>query len=507
MTITHKVLARKYRPKRFADLYGQKVLVTTLTNAILYDKLHHAYLLHGIRGVGKTTSARIIASILNCSNVQKNTEGAVEACGKCLNCESFNSASHPDIIEFDAASRTGVDDIRDVLENCEYRPMLGKYKIFIIDEVHMLSKNAFNALLKMIEEPPAHIIFILATTELNKVPLTIISRCQKFDLQRISIPELVQLFEEICKKEDILYAPAALELLAGKADGSARDGLSLLYHLSTLLKDQNQEQITVELINQMLANVDLDQIIKLFNYIITGDSSKALDVLANAYRNNNDLLLIMLELLELVALLTKKFLITGYKQIKYEAYDESLNQLMPNINIIRLNIFWQMLKNAIEELKLGYANSLLISEMNILKMIATNSLSNPSEIIAQTLEEKELPSFKIETIYVFLDHLHKVRNFDLYHYLLNDVQIINYKDKSLVLSSKGSKDILNKKVAIMLASFTGENWSVTCEELEGAVSLKQKLIEQIKESSNWHLLKNYFANSSLTDITHKTTKD
>ena len=147
MTITHKVLARKYRPKRFADLYGQKVLVTTLTNAILYDKLHHAYLLHGIRGVGKTTSARIIASILNCSNVQKNVEEAVEACGECLNCQSFNSASHPDIIEFDAASRTGVDDIRDVLENCEYRPMLGKYKIFIIDEVHMLSKNAFNALL------------------------------------------------------------------------------------------------------------------------------------------------------------------------------------------------------------------------------------------------------------------------------------------------------------------------------------------------------------------------
>jgi len=504
MTTEHKVLARKYRPHRFADLYGQKVLVTTLTNAILYDKLHHAYLLHGIRGVGKTTSARIIAGILNCSDIKKS-DGLVESCSTCPNCISFNMGNHPDIIEFDAASRTGVDDIREVLDTCEYRPMLGKYKVFIIDEVHMLSKNAFNALLKMLEEPPAHILFILATTELYKVPLTIISRCQKFDLQRISIPELVKLFEEICQKENILYTLQALELLATKSDGSARDGLSLLYHLSTLLGQNNKEQITIDLINDMLSSINLAEIIALFTFVITNESKKAVDILANAYKNNHDFALIMLELLELVACMIKKCLIPHHQEIKYELYNEKLNELLPQVNIIRLNIFWQILKNGLEELKLGYTNALLIAEMIILRMIATISLSNPTEIITKTLEEKELPSFNMKSIYAFLDYLYKMRNFDLYHYLLNDVEIIHYKERSLVISEKNSKDILNKKVSIMLESFTGENWSITTDEVFNPISLKQKLVDQIKESDNWQILRNYFNDATITDITHKNT--
>ena len=216
------ILARKYRPQNFDDLLGQDALVQTLTNAIQNNRLHHAYILTGIRGVGKTSTARIIAKALNCIGPDGKGGPTVHPCGVCENCKAITAGRHIDVMELDAASRTGVDDIREILDGVRYKPTNARYKIYIIDEVHMLSKNAFNALLKTLEEPPSHVIFIFATTEIRKVPVTILSRCQRFDLQRLKIEELMKMFHKIIEAEKINAEEEALLMLAKAADGSAR---------------------------------------------------------------------------------------------------------------------------------------------------------------------------------------------------------------------------------------------------------------------------------------------
>ena len=222
------VLARKYRPQTFSELLGQDALVKTITNAIKNNRLHHAYILTGIRGVGKTTTARIIAKALNCTGKDATNGPTVNPCGICENCRAIAESRHIDVLELDAASRTGVDDIREILDGVRYRPTNGRYKVYIIDEIHMLSKQAFNALLKTLEEPPSHVIFIFATTEIRKVPVTVLSRCQRFDLQRLSIETLMTHFKNIIAKENLSAEDEALHLIAKAADGSCRDGLSLL---------------------------------------------------------------------------------------------------------------------------------------------------------------------------------------------------------------------------------------------------------------------------------------
>jgi DNA polymerase-3 subunit gamma/tau len=503
--MAHKVLARKYRPATFSDLYGQDVLVTTVTNAIIHNKLHHAYLLHGIRGVGKTTSARIIANILNCSAIVISNK-KVSACMECANCQHFASGSHPDIIEFDAASKTGVDDIRDILHDCEYRPILGKYKIFIIDEVHMLSKNAFNALLKMLEEPPAHVVFILATTELNKVPITVISRCQKFDLPRISVAVLAELIQKICDEESIKIEHNALQLLAAKADGSARDALSILYHLSTLIAEDAEAAITVNLINQTLATIDLASIVELFDAILHDNADEALKVISHAYKLNSNFFSIIEELLELAAYLQKKLMITNYSDIKYSMHNQKIDALLKKINTCQLGILWQIFKNGLEDLKRGYVNILLTTEMIILRAIAVKSITKPYEAIEQILVQEEDTILSAETIYGFIDHLYQTRNFDLYHYLLNEVTIIKYASPALEISVKGNKPLLNKKISEILFSWTGQHWDVITTDIgDDSASLKQTLLKQIEKSDDWKLLKSHFSNVKIVDLIHNKT--
>ena len=215
------VLARKYRPQNFEDLLGQDALVQTLTNAIKNNRLHHAYILTGIRGVGKTTTARLIAKALNCTGLDGKGGPTIHPCGVCENCKAIAAGRHIDVMELDAASRTGVDDIREILDGVRYKPTNARYKIYIIDEVHMLSKNAFNALLKTLEEPPAHVKFIFATTEIRKVPVTVLSRCQRFDLQRLTIEDLTKLFNKIVAAENLKAEDEALHMIAKAADGSA----------------------------------------------------------------------------------------------------------------------------------------------------------------------------------------------------------------------------------------------------------------------------------------------
>src|SRR5258705_3125470 len=224
----YRVLARKYRPQTFAEVIGQEAMVRTLSNAIAEGRIAQAFILTGVRGVGKTTTARIIARARNCSGIDGTGAPTISPCGECVHCRSIAEDRHVDVIEMDAASRTGVDDIRDLTESVRYRPVSARYKVYIIDEVHMLSKNAFNALLKTLEEPPSDVKFVFATTEVHKVPVTVLSRCQRFSLRRVPIEQLVAHYRQIAAAETVEITPGALGLLARAADGSVRDGLSLL---------------------------------------------------------------------------------------------------------------------------------------------------------------------------------------------------------------------------------------------------------------------------------------
>ena len=224
----YRVLARKYRPTRFEDLIGQDVMVRTLRNAFALNRIAHAFMLTGVRGVGKTTTARIIARALNCIGPDGTGGPTATPCGVCANCTAILADRHPDVIEMDAATRNKVDDAREIIEAVRYKPLQARTKVFILDEVHMLTTQAFNALLKTLEEPPPHITFIFATTEIRKVPITVLSRCQRFDLRRISAAELAGLFTRVAAAEQVSVDPAAMDLIARAADGSARDGLSLL---------------------------------------------------------------------------------------------------------------------------------------------------------------------------------------------------------------------------------------------------------------------------------------
>ena len=254
------VLARKYRPQSFNDLLGQDALVQTLTNAIKNNRLHHAYILTGIRGVGKTTTARLIARALNCTGLDGNGGPTIHPCGVCENCKAIAADRHIDVLELDAASRTGVDDIREILDGVRYKPTNARYKIYIIDEVHMLSKNAFNALLKTLEEPPAHVKFIFATTEIRKVPVTVLSRCQRFDLQRLTIEDLMKLFNKIVAAENLKADNEALHIIAKAADGSARDGLSLLDQAISL----GAGVVKTDVVKEMIGLAERNQTFELF---------------------------------------------------------------------------------------------------------------------------------------------------------------------------------------------------------------------------------------------------
>lgn len=291
------VLARKYRPFTFTDVIGQEALITTLTNAIKADKLHHAYVLTGIRGTGKTTTARIIAMALNCENGPAVTWEDTDPQAKAI-----IQGTHVDVLEFDAASHRGIDDIRDLFEGVAYAPVQGRFKVYIIDEVHMLTMPAFNALLKTLEEPPSNVKFIFATTEVHKIPVTILSRCMRFDLKRIPVATLQQHYANILKQEGIKAEDDALSLIARAADGSARDGLSLLDQAIAIA---GEAPITTAAVTAMLGMADRTRLYDLLDILFSGDAAKTLEKMAEFYTNGQDGLLLVQELMERVHVLTQ----------------------------------------------------------------------------------------------------------------------------------------------------------------------------------------------------------
>src|SRR5438046_994480 len=267
----YRVLARKYRPQTFAEVIGQEAMVRTLSNAIAEGRIAQAFILTGVRGVGKTTTARIIARALNCIGADGTGAPTISPCGECVHCRSIAEDRHIDVIEMDAASRTGVDDIRDLTEGVRYRPVSARYKVYIIDEVHMLSKNAFNALLKTLEEPPPDVKFVFATTEVHKVPVTVLSRCQRFSLRRVSVEQLIAHYRQIAAAETVEIAPAALGLIARAADGSVRDGLSLLDQAIALSAGRIEEAA----VRDMLGIADRGLVFDLFETVLKGDAKSA----------------------------------------------------------------------------------------------------------------------------------------------------------------------------------------------------------------------------------------
>jgi len=374
---SYLVLARKYRPQNFDELVGQEVLVTTLSNAIKNNRLHHAYILTGIRGVGKTTTARIIAKTLNC--VDRSATLTAKACGVCDNCKLITASKHQDVIEIDAASRTGVDDIREIIDSIAYAPVMAKYKIYIIDEVHMLSNSAFNALLKTLEEPPAHVKFIFATTEIRKVPVTILSRCQRFDLRRLDEKEIETHLENILKQENLEAQPQALELIAKMSEGSVRDSLSLLDQ--ALASNNHQKFLPAELVEKMLGLTDKVKVIELFENLLKGDFSGASQSFAEFYSYSSDVSQLVLDLMEITHKTTSVKLIKGYKLEGYSQFQqEKISNIAREISLNSLTRIWQMLLKGNQEIVFS-ASPKMAFEMLLARICYMVALPNLQQVL------------------------------------------------------------------------------------------------------------------------------
>ena len=367
------VLARKYRPQNFEDLLGQDALVQTLTNAIKNNRLHHAYILTGIRGVGKTTTARLIAKALNCTGLDGKGGPTIHPCGVCENCKAIAAGRHIDVMELDAASRTGVDDIREILDGVRYKPTNARYKIYIIDEVHMLSKNAFNALLKTLEEPPAHVKFIFATTEIRKVPVTVLSRCQRFDLQRLTIEDLTKLFNKIVAAENLKAEDEALHMIAKAADGSARDGLSLLDQAISL----GAGVVKTDIVKEMIGLADRSQTFELFEKLVLGDTKETIIKLQ--------------DLINITHLLAKTKLVPSFVNDPSlsEAEKELCQRLGAKVSIAVLSKMWQMMIKGLGELQVAPVQIDAL-EMILIRIAYSASLPTPYELLNDVKKNSNL---------------------------------------------------------------------------------------------------------------------
>jgi DNA polymerase-3 subunit gamma/tau len=379
----YRVLARKYRPSTFDELIGQEAMVKTLTNAIATGRLPHAWMLTGVRGIGKTTTARVIARALNCTGPDGTSGPTINPCGVCDACRMIAEDRHVDVMEMDAASRTGVDDIREIVDGVRYGPVSARYKIYILDEVHMLSKQAFNALLKTLEEPPPHTKFIFATTEIRKVPVTVLSRCQRFDLRRIDSEMLAKHFTRIVGLEQATAEDEAIKLIAHAADGSVRDGLSLLDQAIA----RGNGAVTLEEVKDMLGLADRGQSLNLCKQLLRGQMADALQTFAMMQQAGSDPLQVLQDLCEVVHLLTRGQVIADFaSSADVPEYDRVLLREMADIKIPALARAWQILLKGITEVQ-GAPHPANAAEMALIRLAYAAELPPPGELVRQLRDQ------------------------------------------------------------------------------------------------------------------------
>ena len=374
----YQVLARKYRPATFSDLIGQDTMVRTLTNAFEANRIAQAFILTGIRGTGKTSTARIIAKGVNCIGEDGNGSSTTEPCGKCEHCESISNGRHVDVFEMDAASKTGVADVREIIESVQYRATSARFKIYIIDEVHMLSNSAFNALLKTLEEPPKHVIFIFATTEIQKIPVTVLSRCQRFDLRRIEPETMIEYLSNVAAQESVEISKDALALITRASEGSVRDSISLLDQSIS----NSVDKINAKDIRDMLGLSDRGRILDLFNLIVSGSTVGALNELSSLYSDGGEPESILRDLAEVshwVSLI--KITPEAAEDPTVSPDERSRGKTIANrLNIRSLSRMWQMLLVALDEIRIA-PNSMMAAEMTIIRLTHVSELPSPEELI------------------------------------------------------------------------------------------------------------------------------
>ena len=372
----YRVLARKYRPDRFSELIGQEALVRTLGNALSLGRLAHAFVLTGVRGVGKTSTARLLARGLNCIGPDGTGDATLEPCGKCEPCVAIAASRHVDVLEVDAASHTGVDDARDIIEGVGYRPVSARYKIYIIDEVHMMSKSAFNALLKTLEEPPDNVKFIFATTEIRKVPVTILSRCQRFDLRRVDSDVLAAHLASICTHESINADPEALSVISRAADGSVRDALSLLDQAAAMTADQ----ISADNIAAMLGRPGRTDSIAMLDAAMSGDAAGALDALASAHTNGAEPEMAIADLMDLIH--RASLIAAGGSADSLLEAERAPVTALADMGIARLGRAWQMLLKGHAEITTA-PQPMAAAEMLLIRLAHLANMPTPADIIGK----------------------------------------------------------------------------------------------------------------------------
>ena len=539
MNKNSKVLALKYRPQTFDDLIGQDVVSETIINSIKANKIPNAFLFTGIRGIGKTTTARIVAKSLNCLN------GIDNLCKEnyCENCDSITNSSHIDVLEMDAASKTGVDDVRDLIEFSRYGPTSSKYKIFIIDEVHMLSKQAFNALLKTLEEPPEYLKFIFATTEIKKIPITVVSRCQRFDLSRIKSSELFKFIKKIKDKEKGNVSDDALKLIVKISEGSVRDALSLLDRGLLALKNN---ELDLKLAQKIFGYFDKSQLIELFKLVLDGNNKEILNLYKKIYDQGVEPKVFINDFLELI------YYFKNINSLTLEGTNFSLNdseflkikEISNNLSDQVLILFWQFSIKTLEELDIVSNQNLSIEmflmrlmhlsalksrnekletkELNKIDEIKDKTLETNTEIISQiknvTQEKKTKPLTKedvkaeknisIDSFEQLLKVCTETKEIKLKYELEKNVNLVSFEKNRIEISFNDNldKDFV-KDLSIKLFELTGERWIITFSKTKGEMSIKDQeknkkinLIQEMKKTTLYKSVLEKFPDANLLNV-------
>ena len=553
--MTNKILALKYRPQEFKDLIGQEIMAQTITNAIKLNKTPNAYLLTGIRGVGKTTTARLIAKALNC---QKNDNSNVSCSSEkfCPTCQEIINSNHIDILEMDAASKTGIDDIRELIENSKYSPTSAKFKIFIIDEVHMLSKQAFNGLLKTLEEPPPSLKFILATTEVRKIPVTILSRCQRFDLKRVSVEQLCEHLKKIVDKEKGKISNDAIKLIARTSEGSVRDSISLLDRALISQSIDENKKIEEPDVRQMLGLADKSKIISLFKEVLSGNEKNALQFLHELIDNGLDAKNFLNDILEVLYLFSRRISLGPIeKDISVsEAEVQMVDQYSKNIDMQDISLFWQLTIKTIDDLKI-IGNENLMLEMYIMQLThlkniddrkvalpsdntsnkilednligkknedkliennAPNQIKNQLKSIDQIktnpiknlIKENQSAKIEIKSFKDLIDKANKEKEIELKYDLERNVKLVSFNKGNIDISfnEKLNKNFI-KNLTEKLVLWTGDRWIISLSKNTDAKSFYEKNLEnktnridEFKKSKTAQDVQKAFPDAKLIDL-------